>query len=63
MLMGVSSDRREVYSARPTAVRPATKTHVWRQCLETCCCEDEKDRVMVVAGWEQAETAIEAPGS
>lgn len=37
----------------------ATQARAWRQC--TCQVADEKDRAMVIAQRELAETAIEAP--
>jgi hypothetical protein len=39
----------------------ATQSHVWRWRWCTSFVGDEKDRVMVIARRELAETAIEAP--
>ena len=42
------------------AMRQAIQTHVWRWCSGTRWNRDEKDRVMVVAPRELAETVVEA---
>jgi len=42
------------------AMRQPSRTHVWRWCSGTRWNRDEKDRVMVVARRELAETVVEA---